>query len=125
MNKLTIISICIILSGFFVNHALALDNINDLSASEFFYGESVDNNDAAINTPVLRVIREAALPYSGLDSSDFFYGQTIDVPSQVLIGDNRPQRTEVVEASDHIISPEVFYGYTDVIEVTKAPCANC
>ena len=124
MNKLIILPILIAFSGLIATHALALDNINDLSASEFFYGESVDNNNPVVNTSDLRVIREAASPQD-LAASDFFYGPVIDGQPEILKGDDRPQRTKVAATLADMITPEIFYGYTDVIVNKEAPCADC
>ena len=124
MNKLIIIPILIVFFGLIATHALAQNNINDLSASEFFYGESADNNNPVINTSDLRVIRGAASP-ENLAASDFFYGQPIDVQPEIVIRADRPQRTEVAATLADMITPEIFYGYTDVIVNTEAPCANC
>jgi hypothetical protein len=121
MNKLTILVIIVISWGLITSQALAADA---LSASDFFYGESVDNNNPVINTSDHRVIREAASP-ENLAAADFFYGQPIDVQSEILKGDDRPQRTEVAATPGNLITPEIFYGYTDVIEEKAAPCVNC
>lgn len=130
MNKLIILPIIIVFFGLIATHALAQNNINDLSASEFFYGELADNNNPVINTSNLRVVRGAASP-ENLAASDFFYSQPIEVQPEIVIGpeivinDDRPQRTEVAATLADMITPEIFYGYTDVIVNPEAPCANC
>lgn len=121
MNTLTKLIIMVVSFGLITTQALAADN---LSASDFFYGESADNNNPVINTSDLRVVWGAASP-ENLTASDFFYGQTIEVQPEIVIGDDRPQRTEVAATLADLITPEIFYGYTDVIVNKEAPCANC
>jgi hypothetical protein len=124
MNKFMIISICIISFGLFTTHALGMDNTIDLSASEFFYGEPVDMNTVAINTPDVRIKATASSSSIDLAAPAFFYGLPVGVQALILNGD-LPQKTDVAVPTNEQITPGAFYGYTDVTVGEEAPCAKC
>lgn len=125
MNKLILISICIVFIGLFAGQALAEDNRKELAASEFYYGESYVNQDSAVNTSGSRSVSQVELPLSDLAASDFFYGQPVLAQGEISKNENFIQRTEVAAPATPLITPQVFYGYTDAIEAKEAKCSNC
>lgn len=131
MNNFKILSIFIVCLGLIATQAFAIDNIHSLDASEFFYGDSPVNNSAVIfnagsgGATGSGVLKEAALPSASLSSAGFFYSEPISIRGEVVRGEDLPQRSAMAAPSTNLITPEVFYGYTDVIEVKEVPCANC
>ncbi|MGB9500254.1 MAG: hypothetical protein ACKVE4_11045 [Dissulfuribacterales bacterium] len=114
MNKLTILIIMVISFGLIATQAMAGE---DLAASDFFYGERIDNTEQVINVVDLHQKAEVITQSTELSASVFFYGESIN---NALVINNTAEsqgRTGVAASLNDLLTPEVFYGYSDAVSV--------
>ncbi len=121
MNKLTMLIILVIAFGLIATRALAGD---DLSASDFFYSESIDNTVEVINESGLQERACVITQSVELSASEFFYGHSvIDLAGAINTSDLQ-QRSDASTQLNVQLTPDIFYGYSDVNTVSDK-CADC
>lgn len=121
MNKLTTLIIVVISFGLISTQAIAADR---LSASDFFYGESIINTVEVVKADNRQERTDIATQPINLSASEFFYGYTIATQIWPVKADDRQERTDVAKQPKNQLTPEVFYGYSDV-NSSSDKCADC
>lgn len=121
MKKLTTLIIVVISFGLITSHAIATDR---LSASDFFYGISINNTVEVVKVDDRQERTDVATQPFNLSASDFFYGSTIADQIWPINANDRQERLDVAALSMDLLSPEVFYGYSDV-NLIACKCTGC
>ena len=95
-----------------------------LSASDFFYGERIDNTEQVSKAADLHQKAEVITQSTELSASAFFYGESINNALVINNAADSQGRTGVAASLNDLLTPEVFYGYSDAVLVTDK-CADC
>lgn len=123
MNKLTALIIAAVSFGLVAPQAMA-DSY--LSASDFFYAESIENALEVNNAANIKDKTYNSTGDADLSASDFFYGYAAGDPVETAHTSGFQERRDVATGSIGQITPEIFYGYSDVKKIDeKCNCTEC
>lgn len=114
--------------------AMAADVI---SASDFFYGESVDNNVDVVRVSGVQHDADIVKQAPVLSASDFFYGDMIAIQVVRVESSDIQERIRVTVPTSAQLTPGIFFGYEDLNTAAdvnpvsakagdeKCNCPNC